>query len=111
MRRMYSQKQLEKVVDNVIDEKDIAPVSGTSDGTNWTSLTVGDETHGFAAGGGAEKIVYVDSSTTVEELAAIITANKIPVYVYTTSNGKLFLPCVSAANSIYKFAAIDNENL
>lgn len=52
MRRMYSQKQLEKIVDNVVEEKDITPVSGTSDGTNWTSLTVGDETHGFASGGG-----------------------------------------------------------
>ena len=52
MRRMYSQKQLEKVVDKVVEEKDITPVSGTSDGTNWTSLTVGNETHGFAGGGG-----------------------------------------------------------
>lgn len=62
MRRMYSQKQLEKVVDNVIEEKDITPVSGTSDGTNWTSLTVGDETHGFASGGG-EGLKTVDLSS------------------------------------------------
>lgn len=27
------------------------PVSGTNDGTNWTSLTIGNETHGFASGG------------------------------------------------------------
>lgn len=59
MRRMYSQKQLEKIVDNVVEEKDIAPVSGTSDGTNWTSLTVGDETHGFAASGGEGNPPYV----------------------------------------------------
>lgn len=62
MRRMYSQKQLEKIVDNVVEEKDITPVSGTSDGTNWTSLTVGDETHGFAAGGGSDYTI-VDLSS------------------------------------------------
>ena len=27
-------------------------VSGTNDGTNWTSLTIGSETYGFAGGGG-----------------------------------------------------------
>lgn len=29
-------------------------VSGTSDGTNWTSLTIGDETHGIPQGGGTQ---------------------------------------------------------
>lgn len=61
MRRMYSQKQLEKIVDDVVEEKDITPVSGTSDGTNWTSLTVGDETHGFAGGGEGLKTVDLSS--------------------------------------------------
>lgn len=63
MRRMYSQKQLEKIVDNVVEEKDITPVSGTSDGTNWTSLTVGDETHGFAAGGGDGDFDIIEINT------------------------------------------------
>ena len=108
MRRMYSQKQLEKVVDNVIDEKDIAPVSGTSDGTNWTALTIGDETHGFDAGGG-DKIVYVDSSTTAQELAAILNDNLIPVY-RTTSSGKTWcLPLVYVDDSFYNFGAIQND--
>lgn len=61
MRRMYSQKQLEKIVDNVVEEKDITPVSGTSDGTNWTSLTIGDETHGLAGGSSDYNIVDLTS--------------------------------------------------
>jgi hypothetical protein len=30
---------------------DIQTVSGTNDGTNWTSLTIGEDTYGFASGG------------------------------------------------------------
>jgi len=32
---------------------DITAVSGTNDGTNWTSLTIGSDTYGLASGGGS----------------------------------------------------------
>ena len=32
---------------------DITAISGTNDGTNWTSLTIGEDTYGLASGGGS----------------------------------------------------------
>lgn len=37
-------------------------VSGTDDGTNWTSLTIGSDTYGLASGGGVD----IDNKTIIE---------------------------------------------
>ena len=125
MRRMYSQKQLEKVVDNVIEEKDIAPVSGTSDGTNWTSLTVGDETHGFAAGGGSETAVLdftnyssgsviseQDLANLVNEKYAAVKFSDAYYYLYSKSDSYIFLrkiPTLSK-NASTQVPALDDHS-
>ena len=36
---------------DLTDKPTIPTVSGTNDGTNWTSLTIGEDTYGFASGG------------------------------------------------------------
>lgn len=39
-------------------------VSGTNDGTNWTSLTIGSDTYNIPAGGGSSfDIIYIDANT------------------------------------------------
>ena len=43
--------------------EDGTQVSGTNDGTNWTSLTIDDETYGFAASGGGEPDAYIKSAS------------------------------------------------
>ena len=42
-------------------------VSGTNDGTNWTSLTIGNDTYGLASGGGSTptNIVTTDTNQTI----------------------------------------------
>lgn len=39
-------------------------VSGTNDGTNWTSLTIGNDTYGLASGGSVD----IDNKTIIENL-------------------------------------------
>ena len=49
--------------DDLIDKPTIPPaVSGTNDGTNWTSLTIGSDTYGLASGGGS---VSIDQKTII----------------------------------------------
>lgn len=45
-----------------IDLFDLTPVSGTNDGTNWTSLTIGSDTYSIPSGGSIPTGVYAELS-------------------------------------------------
>lgn len=40
-------------------------VSGTNDGTNWTSLTIGSDTYGIGGGGSGIELIYINADTSV----------------------------------------------
>lgn len=51
--------------DDLLDKPTIPDaVSGTNDGTNWTSLTIGSDTYGLASGGSS---IEIDEQTIVED--------------------------------------------
>ena len=63
-------------------------VSGTDDGTNWTSLTIDGVTHGFAAGGGAAtwgSITGTLSNQTDLQTALNAKANSVDLATVATS--------------------------
>lgn len=55
-------------------------VSGTNDGINWTSLTVGSDTYAIPQGGsGTSNIEVITTSATYADITAILAAGKVPV--------------------------------
>ena len=73
-----------------------AAVSGTNDGTNWTSLTIGNDTYGLASGGGSSTHLYRHTVS-----MGGVTNSKgyyIVVTLYTTDSGSIdTLPKLLAA--------------
>lgn len=58
-------------------------VSGTNDGTNWTSLTIGNDTYGLASGGG-EPAAYLKSASVSNNTLTLVNKDNTSV-VYTPS--------------------------
>ena len=60
-------QQQQTVYNNKLNVNLIDGLEGTNDGTNWTSLTIGDETYGFASGGGSapSNMMTTDTAQTV----------------------------------------------
>lgn len=57
-------------------------VSGTNDGTNWTSMTIGSETYGFAAGGSGGDAVWGSITGTLSNQTDLMS--KFSEYVKLT---------------------------
>lgn len=58
-------------------------VSGTNDGTNWTSLTIGNDTYGLASGGG-EPAAYLKSASVSNNTLTLVNKDNTSV-IYTPS--------------------------
>ena len=95
---------------NVAVISEIPTVSGTNDGTNWTSITLGSDTYAIPSGGGSSiEVVNLDTSAT----PIVITSDQYntintnwPNVVIVSQNGNCYLPLVkagSAAPYTYKF--------
>ena len=89
-----------------------AAVSGTNDGTNWTSLTIGNATYGLASGGGTITDVQVNGTSVVSSgVANVVTetaynasTNKIATMA---DMGSLVLSDQPAATPDYTLASIE----
>ena len=62
-----------------------ASVSGTNDGSNWTTLTVNGDTYGFAAGGGDSGDVYTDRPNTFTAENTFTSSTVFSAPIYATS--------------------------
>lgn len=67
MRRMLDEKDIIDIAKETIDKYNIKPVSGTSQNDKWTTITIGDETHGFPSGGGGGDAVWGDITGTLAD--------------------------------------------
>ena len=72
--------------DDLLDKPTIPDaVSGTNDGTNWTSLTIGNDTYGI--GGGSSLIAGDDITITNDEIETIYGGAPTVSTDYNVSNG------------------------
>ena len=93
-------------------------VSGTNDGTNWTSLTIGSDTYGLASGGGSSYtagtgIDITSNTISVDNTVAMKADEKIQylasVELRTSSNNnyKLLLPAYAPAGTTFTGTTTD----
>lgn len=84
----------------------IPSVSGTNDGTNWTTITIGQNTFAIPSG---KEIVYIDTTATATDVASILTAGQWPVLKYLrTSQESTFtyiLPLTYESPYAYSFSS------
>lgn len=52
MRRMLDEKDVKDISLETIEQQNLKPVSGTVENNKWKTITIGNETHGFAGGTG-----------------------------------------------------------
>lgn len=72
---------------NDLSDKPTIPdaVSGTNDGTNWTSLTIGSNTYDIPQGGGSSETVIEVSSTINTSAATTVTFTAEQVAAYNAA--------------------------
>lgn len=85
--------------------QDATQVSGTNDGTNWTSLTIAGDTYGLAGGGGGtpSNMVTTDTAQTITGAKTINNASGIQFYMSASRNAAVF------ADSTYFYITNDNS--
>ena len=72
-------------------------VSGTNDGTNWTSLTIGSDTYGLASGSTPSNMVTTNTAQTITGKKTFSNYSDNPIVVA----GSYGMKCESGNNSSY----------
>ena len=99
---------------NIAKTSDIpAAVSGTNDGTNWTSLTIGSDTYGLAGGGGQQTWREIDVNGS--EMIAATASSPLNLvagsYITLAASGSSVTMSMSATQESWTFTLNDGTTV
>lgn len=96
------------IVNNVISASGGgSEVSGTNDGTNWTSITIDDDTYAIPSGGGSEPSAYLKSASVSNNTLTLVNKDNTTVSFTPDTGSEVSVSATGTATDEVQYITID----